>query len=128
MGYHIQDNEVFRSCPGDSILSEDEDEETEEDNEEAPPEEEGGQEDPHEATDPTEEPHTMPMDSEPADRGRGATFSTAFECRMEQWMDNVDSQLQSMQSDIKNLTQDFTQFNLNYERMRFQLDHQSQLL
>ena len=51
MGYHIQDNEVFKSRLGDSTSSEDEDEENEEDNDEAPPKEEGGQEDPREATD-----------------------------------------------------------------------------
>ena len=82
MGYHIQDNEVFRSRPRDFTSSEDEDEETK-DNEEAPPKEEGGQEDPREAVDPTKEPHTISMDSEPTNRGNGATFSAVFEYRME---------------------------------------------
>ena len=46
MGYHIQDNEVFRACPGDSS-SEEDDEEEEEADEEAPPADVA----PHEADD-----------------------------------------------------------------------------
>ena len=68
------------------------------------------------------------MDTTSVDRGRGATFSTEFERRMDQRMDRFESQLQSMQTDLHYLTQDITQFNLNSERMRFQVDHQSKLL
>ena len=89
---------------------------------------EGGQEVPHEAGVPVEEPHPEPMDTTSADRGRGATFFTEFERRMDQRMDRVESQLQSIQTDLHHLTLDVTQFNLNYERMRFQLEHQSKLI
>ena len=127
MGY-IQDNEVFRSRPRDSTSSEDKDEETEGDHEEAPPEDEGRQEVPHETGDLNEEPHIEPMDTASVDRGRGANFSVEFERRMDQRMDHVESQLQSMQTDLHHLTQDITQFNLNFERMRFQVDHQYKFL
>ena len=83
MGYNIQDNEVFWSHPRDSSSSEDKDEDTEEDDEEAPPVDARGQEVPHETSVHVEEPHLEPMDTTSADRGRGATFSTEFERRMD---------------------------------------------
>ena len=77
---------------------------------------------------PTIEPHTMLMETKPSQRERSALYSMEFEFQMVQWMDNLDTQLHTMQSDIHNLTQDIAQFYLNSEQMRFQLDHQSQLL
>ena len=68
------------------------------------------------------------MDTTSANRGRAATFSMEFERRMDQRMDRVESQLQSMQIDLHHLTQDIAQFNLNSKRMRFQVDHQSKLI
>ena len=128
MDYNIQDNELFRSRLGDSSSSEDEDEENEEDDEEAPPMDVGGQEVPLETDVHVEEPHPEAMDTTSADRGRAATFSMEFEHRMDQRMDRVKSQLQSMQTDLHHLTLDIAQFNLNSERMRFQVFHQSKLL
>ena len=77
---------------------------------------------------PPREPQVMPMDIEPSHSAQGASFSVGFETRIDQWMDRIDTQLNSMQSDIHGLTQDLAQFNINQERMRLQLDHQSQLL
>ena len=124
MRYNIQDNEVFRSRPRDSSSSEDDDEEEEEDNEEAPPADDA----PLEVDDHDEGPHPEPMDTTFADRGRAATFSMEFESRMDQRMDHVKSQLQSMQADFRHLTLDIAQFNLNSERMCFQVEHQSKRL
>ena len=107
MGYTIQDNEIFRPRLGDSTSSDDEDEEDEDDNEEASQEEEEVEGGPNEVAAPIEEPHPMPMETEPSDKGRGATYLAEFERQMEQRMDSLDCQLHSMQSDIQNLTQDF---------------------
>ena len=104
MGYSIQDNEVFRPWLGDSSSSTDEEDDDEEENAKESQDEDDTREAPNEAAAHTDEPHPEPMETEPLHWGRGASYSVEFESRMEQRMDNFDSQFQSMQSDIRNLT------------------------
>ena len=123
MGYHIQDNEIFRDRPGDSS-SEEENEEEEEEEEEAPPAADA----PHDVDDQDVEPSHEPMDTSTADRERTAASSSAFKSRMEERMDRFESHLQTIQSNLDHLTLDVAQFNLNFERMRVQLDNQHKFI
>ena len=125
MGYTVQDNMIYCHHLGNSTSSQEE-EDDEDDNEEEEDEEHTNVNGTDDA--PTTKPHALPMDFEPSYGAQSASSSAEFKTRMDRRMDWLEDQLNTMQTDIYDLTQDIAQMNLNQERMRFQHEHQSNQL